>query len=143
MTRLLAYCLFALLLALPAQAEQQTFGEWDIHYSVFNSTFLQPDVAATYGIVRGADRMVINVSVRKRLDDNTTREQRANVSGSHSDLIRSTPLAFREIVEKGAIYYIASFRILKQETLRFRLQVQPDANRPPYPVEFTRKLYAD
>ena len=36
-----------LLLSLPALAERkQSFGELDVHYSVFNSSFVQPEIAA-------------------------------------------------------------------------------------------------
>ena len=42
--------LIALCLALPAAAERkQSFGDLDVHYSVFNSSFIQPDIASAAG----------------------------------------------------------------------------------------------
>ncbi|MGY2498906.1 DUF4426 domain-containing protein, partial [Klebsiella pneumoniae] len=47
--------LIALCLALPAAAERkQSFGDLDVHYSVFNSSFLQPDIASAAGLVLGS-----------------------------------------------------------------------------------------
>ena len=57
---------FCLLLALPAVAERkQTFGELDVHYSVFNSSFLQPDVAAAAGLTRSKTVGVLNIAALK------------------------------------------------------------------------------
>ena len=36
------------------------FDRWEVHYSVVNSTFLAPETAARYGIVRGRDRAILN-----------------------------------------------------------------------------------
>ncbi len=131
----------SLLLCSLSHADQQDFGPHEIHYSVFNSTFLQPDIAKQYGITRGKDRMVLNVSVREKSENGQTTEKRALVKGTSSDLIRVNQLRFREITEQGAIYYLAEFPISREDTLRFRLQVQPDRNRPPHQVEFTKTLY--
>ncbi|WP_165679593.1 DUF4426 domain-containing protein, partial [Metapseudomonas otitidis] len=58
--RRLIFCLFALCLSLPAVAERkQTFGELDVHYSAFNSGFLQPDIAAAAGLVRSKTQGVV------------------------------------------------------------------------------------
>ncbi len=142
MMRLLSV-LFAITLVCPAVAEQQDFGPWEVHYTVFNSTFIQPEIARRLDITRSRERMLINVSVRRKNDDGSTREQRAIVTGNTSDLIRVTPLAFREIIEKDAVYYIAEFRIGREETLRFRLQIQPKRGEPPHRIEFTKTLYWD
>ena len=60
--RQLIICLLTLCLALPAFAERkQTFGTTDVHYSVFNSSFLQPDTAAASGLVRSKTQGVVTV----------------------------------------------------------------------------------
>ena len=49
MRYLLALCL-SFMLAFAVQAERkQSYGELDVHYSIFNSTFLQPEAAAAAG----------------------------------------------------------------------------------------------
>ena len=58
--------LIALCLALPAAAERkQSFGDLDVHYSVFNSSFIQPDIAAAAGLTRSKTQGVVNVAVLK------------------------------------------------------------------------------
>ena len=53
-----------LLLAPPAAAEQfKAFGDVEINYVVVNTLFLQPEVAARYGVVRSSDRAIVNLSV--------------------------------------------------------------------------------
>ena len=49
--RRLALVLIALCLSLPALAERKhSFGDLDVHYSAFNSGFLQPEIAAATGL---------------------------------------------------------------------------------------------
>jgi hypothetical protein len=117
-------------------------GPYELHYSLFPSTFLSETVAGAYGITRATNRAVINVSLREKLGDGTTREQSAQVKGSYSDLIQKKPLEFREVREQGAIYYIAEFRHSNRETLRFDLVVTPPGG-PEKRITFTRKLYVD
>ena len=58
--------LLAALLTLPALAERKhSVGEYDVHYSAFNSGFLQPDIAAAAGLTRSKTQGVVNVSVIK------------------------------------------------------------------------------
>ena len=66
MKRLLAMAV--LLLALPWQAafaEVKTFGRYEVHYIIFASDFLRPEIARAYGIVRANDRAVLNIAVRR------------------------------------------------------------------------------
>lgn len=153
MSRLLSLCLLSLITALAAaptlaQGEQAPMthsveqGDFTIHYSLFPSTFLTSEVAGAYGIVRANNRAVINVSVRERHTPDSDREQSARISGRYSDLIQSRDLAFREVREQGALYYIAEFRHGNAETLRFDLKVQPQGGRE-QAITFTRKLYVD
>lgn len=116
------------------------FGDYEVHFSVFPSTLLSEDVAASYKIVRADNRSVLNVSVRKHSGTRGDEPQRAVVSGTYSDLVQRKPLEFREIDETGAIYYLAEFRHGDQETLRFAVNVQVD-NSEPFNLVFSRKLH--
>lgn len=129
--------------SLPVAAGQKTVGDYEFHYSVFNSMFVQPEVAKHYGIVRARDNAVLNVAVRKKLADGSTKAQRAMVSGSSSDLVRRYDLKFKEVEEQDAIYYLAQFRHGKKETRDFRLQIQPDPNAAPYRLEFNDELFQE
>src|SRR3990167_6839303 len=64
--RRIALLFIALCLSLPALAERkQSFGDLDVHYSAFNSSFLQPEIAAAAGLSRGKQQGVLNISVLK------------------------------------------------------------------------------
>mgnify|MGYP001765754126 CR=1 FL=1 len=137
--------LAGLLLALAgaaAQAEMRQFGDIEVHYSVFGSSFLQPEVAAAYGIVRARDRALINVAVRRgaAADAGTLA---AAVSGTHSDLIHKQALEFREIREGDAVYYIAEVDFIHGETRYFRIAITPAGETRPLELEFSQVLYAD
>jgi hypothetical protein len=133
----------------PAQAQgpaQQQFekrsGDYTVHYSLFPSSFLQADIAGTYGITRAKDRAILNVSVRHHRG-NTSEAQSALVRGTSSDLIHSLPLKFQEIREQGAVYYIAEVRISNPATLYFDLQVKPDPNSAAIQVRFNKEVFPE
>ena len=129
-----------LLLSFNVSAEQKkTFGDYDVHYSVLNSTFISPEVAKAYGIVRGKDRALINIAVRQNLDRGMSKAKKSIISGHSSDLIHRTELEFREIIEQEAIYYIAELRFNNKELRTFTIKIQPDPNISP-PLKFFRKI---
>lgn len=125
----------------PATKTSSSFGKDTVHYSVLNTTFISPQVAQSYGIVRGENKFLITVSVRRQLDTSNI-AVRADVKGSSSDLIYVNTLEFREIIEQDAIYYIAEFDISNDERQNFRLSVSVD-NRPSYDIQFNKMLYLD
>ena len=139
MSRIIPF-LIALCLALPAAAERkQSFGDLDVHYSVFNSSFLQPDIAAAAGLVRSKTQGVVNVSVVK-----DGKPVAAQVSGQVKNLLgQDRQLTFKQLKEGDeAIYYLAQFPFDSQETLRFRLTVQPTGAQP-FSFEFNQEFFPD
>ena len=132
------------LLTLTVHAEQKKrFANYDVHYSVVNSTFITPKVAAAYNITRGNNRAFVNISVREISADGSNKEKRAVVTGKSSDLIRSASLDFNEIIEKDAIYYFAELKFNDKDLRRFDIQIQPDPNVAPYTLTFSQKIYVD
>ncbi|HWV09086.1 MAG TPA: DUF4426 domain-containing protein [Pseudomonas sp.] len=119
--RHLALLFLSLCLSLPALAERkQSFGDLDVHYIAFNSSFLQPDIAAASGLVRSKTQGVMNISVLKAGKPIT-----AGVSGEVKNLLgRSYPLNFKQVKEGSAIYYLAQFPFDSREVLRFSIKVQ-------------------
>lgn len=125
-----------------AAQHSQQFGDYDIFYTVLNSTFIKPDIAQHYGITRGKDKALINVAVRKQLPEGESIAQPARISGSSYDLIHTVPLEFREYREGDAIYYIAELTFRDKELRSFTLEILPDGlQRSPYVVKFNQKLY--
>jgi len=117
----IALVLLALCLSLPAVAERKkSFGDLDVHYIAFNSSFLQPEIAAASNLVRSKTQGVVNISVLKAGTPIT-----ASVTGEVKDLVgRSQPLTFRQVKEGAAIYYLAQYNFTQRELLRFTINVR-------------------
>ncbi|MNZ25024.1 hypothetical protein D3C78_421830 [compost metagenome] len=124
--RRLALLLLTLSLALPAAAERlQRFGDLEVHYNVFNSSFLQPDIAAASGLTRSKTQGVVNVAVMRA----GKAVSAAVVSGSVKNLLgQSKTLNFQRVSEgegdTQAVYHLAQFTMTDREVLTFDLKVQ-------------------
>ncbi|TIH10141.1 DUF4426 domain-containing protein [Pseudomonas leptonychotis] len=137
--RRLALLFIALCLSVPALAERkQSFGDLDVHYIAFNSSFLQPDIAAANGLVRSKTQGVVNISLLKG-----GKASNANVSGEVKDLVgRSHPLSFKRVTEGAAIYYLAQFPFTQQEMLRFNITVTT-ADGAAHSIDFNQEFFPD
>jgi hypothetical protein len=146
--RVLSPLFAALLMSVGAsstQADTSDIGDYTVHYLAVNSTFLEPDIAATYGIERGSRRGFVNVAVLR--DDPTAsvgKPVTANITGTRANLMQqSTTLEFKEVREGEAIYYLAQFDFSNAETLRFTIEVQPEGEGRTNTLTWTTQLYAD
>ena len=137
--RRLSSLIFCLLLALPAFAERkQTFGELDVHYSVFNSSFLQPDIAAAAGLTRSKTVGVLNIAALKG-----GKGQPAKVGGTLKNLLGQTvELQFKQVLESGAVYYLAEFPLREREILTFSVNVQI-GDGAPHTLTFNQEVFPD
>ncbi|BBB24836.1 DUF4426 domain-containing protein [Amphritea japonica] len=128
-----------------ASAEQMvSHGDYMIHYNAFNSSFIQPDVAQSYGITRSKTKALLNISVLQKQADGSTKPVSAVVKGEVVNLIaQKQELSFQKIDETNALYYIGDFGFTDDQVLRFSLQVQPDPNQPAYSISFEQRFYVD
>lgn len=143
MTRLLPLLLISL--ALPAAAQQsKMFDLYELHYSVVNTTFLAPQVAAAYGITRGEDRAILNLAVREHLADGSTAARAMQLKGRSWDLLQHTvELEFQEVREGPAIYSIAEFRFLNEEWRHFEVHFRPEGAIKTYTFKFKQQVYEE
>ena len=113
----------ALLLAsVSAWADSVSFGEYELHYSAFNSQFLRPEVAQQYGIERSGRLGLINISVLKG-----GTPVRADVTVESANLMaQKTSLKPWRVDEGSAIYYLATFKHTNDELLHFTVRVTPE-----------------
>lgn len=133
--------LWLLCCAMPASAQQsEMFGPYELHYSVVNTTFLEPKVAATYGITRGKKRAILNIAVREHLADGTE-ARNLLIEGRTWDLIQNQFLSFKEIREGPAIYYIAEFKFINEEWRFFEVDFRPEGADKTYTFKFKHQLY--
>ncbi len=137
--------LLTALLAPACWADQyQQFGDYQVHYIVFNTTELHPDIARSYGVERSGRRAFINVSLLKTAAGKLPTGVQAKVSGTATNLIQQQrELDFREISETGAVYYVATLAITNEEIYRFALQVTPVGATESFELTFTQKVWVE
>ncbi|MDO2950056.1 DUF4426 domain-containing protein [Aeromonas simiae] len=115
-----AWCIgLLLLLTLPAQAEQSmVVGPWRVYYSAFPSTFLSADIAKQYQLTRSRYAGLINVAIHSKEGEPLA----LSVIGEARNLTGTVrQLAFREIREGPAIYYLAELPYRNEDTYRIQL----------------------
>lgn len=129
-------------LALAQQSER--FGPFELHYSVVNSTFITPQVASQYGIVRGDDRAFINIAVREHLEDGSAVTRAVDLVGETWDLTgQRTVFDFIEVREGGALYYIGEFRFLNSEWRHFEVSFRTEPGAKRYKYRFKSQMYRE
>ena len=103
-------------------AEQfKRFGDWRVHYNAFNASVLSAEVAERYEIVRGSNKGLVNITAIGPSD----RGEKVSVTGRFKNLLdQTTKLDFREIDDKGTVYYLAAFDFENAENLRFEITVE-------------------
>ncbi|EKE83726.1 DUF4426 domain-containing protein [Idiomarina xiamenensis] len=117
----------------------KSLGAWDVHYIAFAATFLTPEIANQYGIQRSAYKGVVNISL---LDSSSQAAQAAGVSGyALNSLGQRQELAFKEVKEGDAIYYLAQVNYTNAETLRFIIDLTD--GRQSHQLRFSQIFYSD
>lgn len=132
--------LLVLMLPLSASAEQKkVMGNWDVHYIVLNTTFLEPKVAKAYDLVRSRNNALVNISV---LDRRSKKAQSVEMTGTAANLLgRKSALEFRKIQEGESIYYLATLPFDDEELYRFDIKIV--AGNSNQRLKFQQKLYKD
>ena len=146
MTQKLLTLLIALMAITPwAQAQQsEMFGPFELHYSVVNTTFLDPKIAENYGVVRGKKRAILNLAVREHIEndgENTSEARAMKLQGKTWDLIQNQTLEFQKVQEGKAIYYIAEFKFIDEEWRFFEVNFRPDGAEKTYTFKLKHQLY--
>ena len=104
--------------------QKRVFGEYEVHYIVLPTTFLNAKVANRYNLPRGRDRALVNVSV---LNSNGEPVMAEVVGRSENLLGQRQTLEFTEVKEGEAIYYLALLRHADEEFHRVTLDISlPD-----------------
>lgn len=145
MTRLFLPFIVLLSLVFPAVAQQsEMFGPYELHYSVVNTTFLDPKIAATYGIVRGEQRAILNLALREHLEDGGQVARAMALQGVTRDLLQQEQaLEFQEVREGPSIYYLADFKFINEEWRFFEVDFRPEGADQTYRFELKHQLYMD
>ncbi len=144
--RMLSLVLFINLLASVAYAQESSSvrkGNYEIFYSAFNTSFLQPETAVAVGVKRAKDIGLINLSIREHLPDGTTQARKAKIiSGTTFNLLHKNTLQWQEVVEPGAVYYLAKFKINNDnEMIVIKAAVTPEGEKNAIDIEFKNNFY--
>ncbi len=139
---LLAIPLLLLLSAALADGRShQDFDGYRVYYSAFNSSFITPAVAANYNITRGKNKGLVNIAV---VPDGAQGGRTALVAGQVGNILaQQQRLAFFEVREGNAVYYLAPFTFANEDSLTFKISVQPHPDKPARDLVFQRKFYHD
>lgn len=115
-------------------------GDYQVHYSVFPSTFLQPKIAAAYHLKRSKYETLLNISITSRGEFGGLPAQ---VSGQVTNLMQQQKtLSFIEVKEKNTAYYLAPVRISGEEIVHFVINVTLADEEPARQIKFSSKLVA-
>lgn len=123
-------------------AEVVDFGEYQVHYSVFPSTFLTPEVAATNNLNRSRSIGILNISIMTENELGGIKTVPGQVEGKVlNDIQQPRFLAFRRIREGDAVYFIAEFQYREAELLTFHITARPTGSRSDLPIRFAHTLF--
>lgn len=132
------------------QAEQKKVfdgpdgSEYEVHYIAFTSTFLDPEVAKQYDIVRSKALGIVNISVIKVDKDGSRKAVGAVLQAKMTNDIQQTQfLSFQQIVEGPAIYYLSQLQFREGEILTFDISAYPEGSVKPLQFRFVQNFYND
>lgn len=130
-----------LLLTAPANAEQkQIMGSWEVHYNAFNSTFIQAEIAAQYGLERGEKRGLINIAI---LDADSKKAISVQPEGYVANPRGGVQnLDFTRIEEGDSVYYLAGFIFGDEDLMKFTINF-PQSDNSNTQLEFEQKFYKE
>ncbi len=139
-----AFLLLSLSASLQSFAADQpfkAFGDYKVFYSAFNSSFIRPDVAASYNITRGRDWGLVNIAVVK---NGANGGSTALIKGHVANILaQQQTLKFFEVREGKVVYYLAPFRFEDEDAMTFKISIQPDPDKPAHNISFQRRFYHD
>ncbi|MFL1407632.1 DUF4426 domain-containing protein [Marinobacter sp. M1N3S26] len=138
--------LLLLTLAGPVTAQEKSvdFGEYQVHYSVFPSTFLQPEVAVANNLNRSKGIGIVNIAIMTEGDNGGLRTVPGQVEGKAlNDVGQPSFLAFRRIQEGDAVYFIAEYQYSAGELMTFQITARPSGHAQDLPIRFSQALFND
>jgi Domain of unknown function (DUF4426) len=131
--------------AQPLEETFQDFGEYELHYNALRTDSLTPEVARAYGIQRGANRVMLTVTIlRKEADQAPRKPAEGDVKADAYNLNGQLKnLEMRRVSEGEAIYYIGEVTISGTEILVFDISATPTGAAAPLRVKLKREFYSN
>ena len=126
-------------------AEQKIVqGAYEVHYSVFPSTAISPEIAAAYNLKRSKYRGLVNITPQISTTETGLQGVKAKINGRARNLLSNQQeLIFKEIIEGSVIYYLAEFSYSNEEHFRFKIDLVPEHSTETISINFEKKFYID
>jgi hypothetical protein len=125
-----------------AAENSRVFGDYVVHYNAFRSDVLSPEIAKAYELTRRNNRIIVNITVLKKVMGTTGKPVAATVAGNASNLTGQLKnLEFREIKEDTAINYIAEVKVSDGEFLKFKINITPEGEEGPARLQFSKRFF--
>ncbi len=113
-----------------------------VYYNVFNSTLIPANVASQHNLIRGKDRVYINIAVVKKSGGYGFAPY--SLKGTYRNLMaQKFDLELIEIKEATATYYLAPIRFNNEDIFHLDITVQATQDSPEKTFTITKKLYRD
>tara|TARA_R110000796_G_scaffold230037_1_gene347549 strand:- start:5526 stop:5969 length:444 start_codon:yes stop_codon:yes gene_type:complete len=139
-------CSLLLLLPTLASAQQtspQRFGNLTVYYNTFNSSYLQPDIAANTGLTRGPTHGVVNIAVQRQTAEGPVAVD-ALLSGTVTNMLgQRSNLRFIRLQEDDSIYFVANYTATQRGLLRFEVEIRPSSGGTTQTLRFQQEFFPD
>lgn len=133
-----------MLVSTTSLAGQKDFGEYQVYWSVFPSTFLAPEVAKANNLQRSRGIGIVNVSIMTKDEQGAVKPVSGQVEGKVSNDIQQVNfLAFRRIQEGEAVYFVAQYQYQSGELMTFNVTARPSGHPGDLPIRFSHTLFND
>ena len=137
-------------LAISAETKTSyTSGNHTVHYSVFNSTMIQPEIANAHKLKRAGNLAYINIAVVNNAGNHSDNDKKsygiaARVSGQARNLLQQQQsLRFVAIKEQNATYYLAPLYYNNEDIYHFNITAVINEQTPAINFTFTKTLYVE
>jgi hypothetical protein len=138
---LIAFSLSLFLMSNVSAENMKKLGTMNVHYMAIGSTFFTPEIAKVYGITRSRYNGLINISVLDNTQKNTPSKTVSITGKAKNNLGQFKELAFKEVKEGGAIYYLAQVNYNNEETIHFDIMINDGTEKQQ--LKFSQTFYVD
>ncbi|MEW6992995.1 DUF4426 domain-containing protein [Colwelliaceae bacterium MEBiC 14330] len=125
-----------------ASAENmKKLGSMNVHYMAIGSTFFTPEIAKVYGITRSRYNGLINISVLDNTKAGSPAKTVSITGKAKNNVGQFKDLAFKEVKEGKAIYYLAQVSYNHEETIHFDIIINDGKEKQN--LKFSQIFYVD
>lgn len=127
-----------------SHAGSKDFGEFQVHWSVFPSTFLAPGIARENNLKRSKGIGIVNIAIMRETENGGLEPVSGQVEGKVLNNVQQVKfLGFRRVQEGNAVYFIAEYQYSNAELMTFEITARPTGAQQDLPVRFTHTLLND